>query len=178
MDIATLLVRIAIGIPLLVHGTTVLLSWHGGGVDSYGAFLDTSGRIRGWTRGLSRGSIEWISGAFILLGFALPIAAGGVAALLLHDLFRNARRDLRWGETSPAGSAMRSLGALMLAVVGAGAHALDPLVGTGTTGPAALGISLILAGVIDACLLLIETKGSETEWLAWPLELSEEDVAA
>src|SRR4051794_8666803 len=84
MNIAILLVRIAVGGTVAAHGSQKLFGWfHGHGRAGTGAFLESLGfdpsRAFAWLLG----GTELLAGSALAAGFLTPIAAAGVAGVML-----------------------------------------------------------------------------------------------
>jgi len=84
MDIALLLVRLAVGGTLAAHGAQKVFGWFGGhGPRGTAEFLQSLGfhpaRSYAWLLGLT----ELVAGLALAAGFLTPLAAAGVAGVML-----------------------------------------------------------------------------------------------
>jgi putative oxidoreductase len=135
MDAGRLVLRVTIGGTFLVHGTQKLFGWFGGyGPDGTGQFFESLGLRPGRRNALAAGATETAGGLLIALGFATPLAAAGLSAVMITAL-----RTAIWREGfKPATGELESLlaaGALALAETGPGRPSLDAALGREWHGP-------------------------------------------
>lgn len=84
MDIALLLVRVVVGGILAAHGAQKLFGWFGGhGLAGTAGFLESLGFRPGRAYAWLLGSTELIAGSALAVGFLTPLAAAGVAGVML-----------------------------------------------------------------------------------------------
>ena len=84
MDIGLLLLRLAVGLTLVAHGTQKLFGWFGGpGLNATGQFFTVLGFPPGRQHALMAALGETVSGALLAVGLATPAAAAVVVSVLL-----------------------------------------------------------------------------------------------
>src|SRR5215217_7083849 len=135
MNIGRLLLRFTIGGTFFVHGTQKLFGWFGGyGPDGTGQFFESLGLRPGRRNAVAAGCTETGGGVLIALGFATPLAAAGLTAIMITAL-----RTAVWKEgIKPATGEFEVLlatGALALTETGPGAPSLDSALGLKLSGP-------------------------------------------
>jgi putative oxidoreductase len=129
MDVGRLLLRFTIGGTFFVHGTQKLFGWFGGyGPDGTGQFFESLGLRPGRRNALLAGGTETGGGILIALGFATPLAAAGLSAVMITAL-----RTAVWKEgVKPATGeheVLLAAAALALTETGPGAPSLDSALG-------------------------------------------------
>jgi putative oxidoreductase len=134
MDLGRLLLRLTIGTTFFVHGTQKLFGWFGGyGPDGTGQFFESLGLRPGRRNAILAGSTEAGSGVLVALGFATPLAAAGLSAVMITAL-----RTAVWKEgIKPATGEFEALlaaGALALTETGPGDPSLDSALDLDTSG--------------------------------------------
>jgi putative oxidoreductase len=83
-----------IGATFFVHGTQKLFGWFGGyGPDGTGQFFESLGLRPGKQNAVAAGVTEAGSGVLVALGFAMPLAAAGLSAVMVTAL-----RTAVWNE--------------------------------------------------------------------------------
>ncbi|HEX8895588.1 MAG TPA: DoxX family membrane protein [Terriglobales bacterium] len=84
MDIGLLLLRLAVGLTLVAHGTHKLFGWFKGpGLNATGQFFTVLGFPPGRRHALMAALGETVSGALLAVGLAAPAAAAVVVSVLL-----------------------------------------------------------------------------------------------
>src|SRR4051794_17755468 len=84
MNIALLLIRIAVGGTVAVHGAQKLFGWFGGhGMAGTAGFLESLRFHPGRTFGWLLGGTELFGGLALALGWLTPLAGAGVAGVML-----------------------------------------------------------------------------------------------
>jgi putative oxidoreductase len=136
MALGRLLVRLTIGGTFFVHGTQKLFWWFGGyGPDGTGQFFESLGLRPGRRNAVAAGATETGGGILVALGFATPLAAAGLSAVMITAL-----RTAVWNEGfKPATGeheVLLAAGALALTETGPGAPSLDSALGLERSGPA------------------------------------------
>jgi putative oxidoreductase len=136
MALGRLLVRLTIGGTFFVHGTQKLFGWFGGyGPDGTGQFFESLGLRPGRRNAVAAGATETGGGILVALGFATPLAAAGLSAVMITAL-----RTAVWNEGfKPATGeheVLLAAGALGLTETGPGAPSLDSALGLERSGPA------------------------------------------
>jgi putative oxidoreductase len=135
MDLGRLLLRLTIGGTFFVHGTQKLFGWFGGyGPDGTGEFFESLGLRPGRQNAIAAGTTEVGGGTLIALGFATPLAAAGLSAVMITAL-----RTAVWNEgIKPATGeheVLLAVGALALTETGAGKPSFDSARGRYRGGP-------------------------------------------
>jgi len=135
MDLGRLLVRFTIGGTFFVHGTQKLFGWFGGhGPDGTGQFFESLGLRPGRRNAIAAGATEAGSGVLVALGFATPLAAAGLSAVMITAL-----RTAIWNEGfKPATGeheVLLATAALALTETGPGRPSLDSALGSERSGP-------------------------------------------
>ena len=128
--------RLTIGGTFFVHGTQKLFGWFGGyGPDGTGQFFESLGLRPGRRNALAAGWTETGGGILVALGFATPLAAAGLSAVMITAL-----RTAVWNEGfKPATGeheVLLAAAALALTETGPGAPSLDSALGLERSGPA------------------------------------------
>jgi putative oxidoreductase len=136
MDFGRLLLRLTIGGTFFVHGTQKLLGWFGGhGPEGTGQFFESVGLRPGRRNAMAAGATETGCGILVALGFATPLGAAGLSAVMITAL-----RTVVWSEGfKPATGeheVLLAAGALALTDTGPGAPSLDSALGLECRGPA------------------------------------------
>lgn len=152
MDIALLLVRVAIGAVLAAHGAQKLFGWFDGhGIRGTSEFLETlgfhPGRPYAWLNGLT----EFVGGIALAAGFLTPLAAAVIAGVMLTAIavvhWDKGFFTMNGGYEFPL---VLAVGAIALAFSGAGRWSLDHLFGWSLGGEewgiAAIASALVIAG--------------------------------
>jgi putative oxidoreductase len=130
MHLGRLLLRLTIGGTFFVHGTQKLFGWFGGyGPDGTGQFFESLGLRPGRRNAIAAGATETGSGVLIALGFATPLAAAGLSAVMITAL-----RTAVWNEGfKPATGeheVLLAAAALALTETGPGDPSLDSALGS------------------------------------------------
>jgi putative oxidoreductase len=126
-DAGLLLLRLAVGLTIAVHGSQKLFGWFdGGGLTSTGMGFEAMGYPSGKTMAVIAGLSEFAGGLALALGLFTPLAAAAVVGTML-----NAVVAVHWegGFFSPDGieyPMLLGLGAAALALTGPGRYAADP----------------------------------------------------
>ena len=99
-DAGLLVLRLALGLTLVAHGTQKLFGWFsGGGIDGTGQFFAASGYPFAKTFAVVAGLTETLGGLGIALGLLTPLAGAGLLGSLI-----NATVVKGGGFFAPAGS--------------------------------------------------------------------------
>lgn len=84
MDVALLLIRLAVGGTVAAHGAQKLFGWfHGHGIHGTAGFLESLGFRPGRTYAWLLGGAELVGGVALAAGFLTPMAAAVVAGVML-----------------------------------------------------------------------------------------------
>ena len=133
--IGRFLLRATIGAIFVQHGTQKLFGWFGGGgPDGTGQFFESLGLRPGRRTALATGISEVSGGILLAAGFATPVAAAALSAVMLGAL-----RTAIWPQGYRPGTGEQELlllaGALALADSGPGQLSLDAALGRERRGP-------------------------------------------
>jgi putative oxidoreductase len=136
MHLGRLLLRLTIGATFFVHGTQKLFGWFGGyGPDGTGQFFESLGLRPGRRNAIAAGATEAGGGVLVALGFATPLGAAGLSAVMITAL-----RTVVWKQgIKPATGeheVLLAAAALALAETGPGEPSLDSVLGVDLSGPA------------------------------------------
>src|SRR5437870_8489693 len=83
MDAGLLVARVVFGLVMAAHGTQKLFGWFGGyGLAGTGGFLELLGFVPGRRNALAAGLAETAGGLLLALGFATPLAAAMIVAVM------------------------------------------------------------------------------------------------
>jgi len=154
MDIALLLVRVVVGGTLAAHGAQKLFGWFGGhGLAGAAGFLESLGFRPGRRYAWLLGGTELVAGLALAAGFLTPLAAAGVAGVMLAAIavvhWRKGFFNVDGGLEFPLTLAVA---ALAMAFSGAGRwsldHALDWTLGGEAWGITATVIAALAAGAV------------------------------
>jgi putative oxidoreductase len=125
-DLGLLLLRLAVGLTIAVHGSQKLFGWFdGGGLEATGQGFTAMGYPSGETMALIAGLSEFFGGVGLVLGLITPLAAAAVLGTMI-----NAVVAVHWdaGFFAPEGyeyPMLLGLGAASLALTGPGGYAAD-----------------------------------------------------
>jgi putative oxidoreductase len=125
-DLGLLVLRLAVGLVIAPHGAQKLFGWFGGyGIKGTGGWLDSLGAKNGWVIALFAGLGEFFGGLGIAAGLFTPIAAAGVAIVMLGAIVM-AHKGKGFFNTNGGWEfpLLIALGALAVAIAGPGAYSL------------------------------------------------------
>jgi putative oxidoreductase len=155
MGIGILILRLVAGLTLAAHGTQKLFGWFGGyGLTGTGGFLEQLGFVPGKRNALFAGLGEAVGGLLLALGFATPLAAALIIAVmtvatvsvhLKHGFFNHNQ-----GYEYPMTLAVI---AVSIAFTGPGPFSLDAVLGVHAAGPA-WGVAAAAVGLAGAAIQL------------------------
>jgi putative oxidoreductase len=137
MKIGRLLLRAIVGAAFVGHGTQKLLGWFGGhGLEATSQGFESMGMRPGRVHASAASATEVTSGALTILGFATPVAASGITAVMLTAINRVHKQN---GFFNTNGGYEFNLvliaAALALAEAGPGEPSLDSALGIEAHGP-------------------------------------------
>jgi putative oxidoreductase len=136
MKLGRLLLRVVLGASFVGHGTQKLLGWFGGrGLEATAQGFDSMGIRPGRLQATAASATETVSGALLLLGFATPLAASGITAVMLTAINRVHGKNGFWNTDGGYEFNLLLMGAaLALAEVGPGEPSLDAALGINVSG--------------------------------------------
>jgi len=159
MSIGILILRLVAGLTLAAHGAQKLFGWFGGyGLTGTGGFLEQLGFVPGKRNALFAGLAEGVGGLFLALGFATPLAAAVIIAVMtvasvsvhLKHGFFNHNQGYEY-------TMMLAVIALSIAITGPGPISLDGLLGVRDAGPG-WGLLALVVGLAGAGLQLVQRR--------------------
>jgi putative oxidoreductase len=156
METGLLLLRVALGGILAIHGAQKLFGWFGGyGISGTAGWLDTMGMRPARVHAVMNGLAEFGGGALLALGLLTPLGAAAIAGVMFVAI-----ATVHWKNgffNSNGGYEFNLLiiaAALALAFTGPGTISIDHVAGWDLAGPewglAALGFSAVTAGSVLA----------------------------
>ena len=153
MSVGLLVIRLALGLLLIGHGTQKLFGWFGGpGLSGTGAFFDSAGYRPGRHMAALAGLAESVAGGLLALGLLTPLGAAIAIGVMLAAIAVHAPNGL-WNSSGgyelPGFYAVVAAG---LAFTGAGRVSVDHLLGLTWLWP--YGAGAVALGVIAALPLL------------------------
>ena len=159
MDIGLLLLRLALGLTLVAHGTQKLFGWLGGpGLSGTGQFFTVLGFPPSRRHALMAALGETVSGTLLAVGLATPVAAAIVVSLMLVAIVAihlgKGFFAQNHGYEYPLVLAMA---ALTLAFTVPGSFSIDALRGLLRSGTF-WGMAALLAGLVGGGTALLESR--------------------
>ena len=83
MDLALLVIRLAVGLLFVGHGAQKLFGVFGGsGLEGTAGMFDSIGLRPGWLHARAAGTAELLGGALLALGLFTPVAAAALIAVM------------------------------------------------------------------------------------------------
>ena len=155
MSIGILILRLVVGLTLAAHGAQKLFGWFGGyGLTGTGGFLEQLGFVPGKRNALFAGLAEAVGGLLLALGFATPLAAAMIIAVMtvasvsvhLKHGFFNHNQGYEYTMTL-------AVIAVSIAFTGPGPFSLDAVLGVHAAGPA-WGVAAAALGLAGAAIQL------------------------
>lgn len=156
MKIGRLLLRTSLGAVFISHGAQKLFGWFGGhGLEATAQGFEKMGMRPGRVHATAASATEFGSGMLAVLGFATPVAATGITAVMLTAIHRVHAKNGFFNAGGGYEFNLMLLGsALALAETGPGEPSLDSALGIKMHGPgwaaAALGAGAL--GAVGAHL--------------------------
>ncbi len=131
MDEGLLILRLVVGLTMAAHGSQKLFGWFGGGrIEGTAAYFGSLGYRAPATFALLAGLTEFLGGLALAAGFLVPLAAMGIAVVML-----NAIESVKFQNGFWAGNGGYELEFLLLsasialATTGPGRFSLDRAIG-------------------------------------------------
>lgn len=156
MSLGLLLIRVVLGVVMLAHGYNHIFG--GGKIAGTARWFESLGMRPGWLHAWTASLVELGSGAMLVLGLLIPLAAAGVVGTMLVALITNHLRNgffiFRPGEGYEYVLTLIAVAA-GLSAAGAGRFSLDDLIGIFTP-PGWVGLAIGAgAGAVGTAGLLI-----------------------
>jgi putative oxidoreductase len=156
MDIALLLIRLAVGVTVAAHGAQKLFGWFAGhGLRGTAGFLESLGFQPGKPYACLLGGTEFLAGLALATGFLTPLAAAGVTGVMLTAVavvhWDKGFFNMDGGYEFPLTLATS---AIAMAFSGGGHWSLDHLFGWSLAGDgwgiAAVSVAFVACGAVTA----------------------------
>jgi putative oxidoreductase len=156
MDTGLLILRLAVGLTLVGHGSQKLFGWFGGyGLEGTGGFLEQLGFRPGRRAALMAGLTEAGGGALLTLGLLTPLAATmSIAVMLVAIVSVHLSKGFFASNGGYEYPLLLAVAALTLAITGPGQISLDALLGTERAG-LPWGIAAAALGSLGAAVQLL-----------------------
>lgn len=152
MDIGLFVLRLAIGLLFIGHGTQKLLGWFGGhGLKGTGGFFESIGYRPGPFMALIAGTTETLGGLFLASGFLTPLGAAMIVGVMINAIVSVKKSQGLWGGYEL--DLLYGVGALVLAFTGPGAYSLDAAIGWDLAG-VVWGLGALALGFTTAAFAL------------------------
>ncbi|KUO19221.1 DoxX family membrane protein [Streptomyces dysideae] len=157
-DLGLLIMRLAVGVLLVGHGTQKLFGWFGGGgLEGTGQFFELSGYTAGKTMALIAGLTETLGGLGLTLGLLTPLAGAAVVGTMINAMTVNSgggffMMDQNGGMELDILVAATAAG---LALAGPGRIAADRFLPVLRSHRVVYGVSAVVLGAVTAGLVLL-----------------------
>lgn len=162
MNTGLLILRLAVGLTLVGHGTQKLFGWFGGyGLKGTGGFLEQLGFRPGARAALLAGLTEAVGGGLLALGLFTPLAATLLIAVMLVAIvtvhLQKGFFVTNGGYEYPL---ILAIAALSLAITGPGRISLDAILGIERAG-FAWGLAAAALGTLGAAVQLLGRRSTQ-----------------
>lgn len=158
-DVGLLVLRLAVGLSLAVHGTMKLFGWFGGhGIHGFGAFLTSAGYPAGTAFAVVTGLCETVGGLCLAIGLFTPVAAAIIIGTMLNAMAVGWTGFTAKGIFGPEGVELPLMFLLVsaaLAFTGPGAYAVDRYIPVLRGHRLAYGVGAVALGVVVGVVMLI-----------------------
>jgi putative oxidoreductase len=159
MDVALLVLHLAVGLLLFGHGAQKLLGWFGGqGIGGAGQFMEQAGLRPGRLHAIAGGLAEAVGGLMIALGLLVPLAAALVIAVMVVATFSVHWSNGIWAQNGGFELPLTNIAvAVVLAGAGSGELSLDAARGLDLTG-AAWAAGALAVGVLGGAGAIVQGR--------------------
>ncbi|UNO42279.1 DoxX family protein [Streptomyces sp. MST-110588] len=153
-----LLLRLAIGLTMAVHGAQKLFGWFGGGgLEGTGQFFTASGYPSGKAMAVVAGLSETLGGLGLAVGLLTPLAGAAIVGTMINAL------AVKWGGGffSPKGveyELLLTAVAASITLAGPGPYALDRFVPGLRTHKLTYGVAALVLAILAAGVILLIRK--------------------
>jgi putative oxidoreductase len=164
MDTGLLILRLAVGLTLVAHGSQKLFGWFGGyGIAGTGAFFEQLGFRPGRAHAALAGVSEFVGGLLLAAGFLTPFAAAAVIGVMVVAVGSVLWTKGFFGQNGGFEyNLVLAMGALAVAFTGPGAVSVDRLLEISWSGDSWGVIALVLGLASGAVELLARKKETAT----------------
>jgi putative oxidoreductase len=171
MNTGLLLLRLAVGLLLIGHGTQKLFGWFGGhGLAGTGGFFHSQGFRPGRHMAVVAGLSEAGAGLLLAFGLLTPVAAAAVIGTLTVAASVHWQAGL-WGQNGGYELPLvYSVVAGALAFTGPGDYALDNAVGLDSFAGVGWGVLAVAVGVLGAVVVIARARRQLTDEAVYPTE--------
>jgi putative oxidoreductase len=155
MSIGLLILRGAVGVLFIGHGTQKLFGWFGGGgLRRTGPFFESQDYRPGRVMALLAGLAETGAGFLLVLGLFTPLAAAGVIGVMLNAGVAVHARNGVWNAAGGFELPLTNAAvATAIAFTGPGRYSIGNLIGF-SPDPVASGLFALVLGVVSGIVLL------------------------
>lgn len=167
MDTGLLILRLALGLLLIGHGSQKLFGVFGGhGLDGTGGFFHSIGFRPGRPMALVAGLSEAGAGLLLALGLLTPLAAAGIVGTLFVAGSVHWKGGL-WGQNGGFElPLLYSVAAVAVAFTGPGRYSLDNLVGLDDFSGSGWGILAAAIGLLSGVVVVSRARKALSDDLA------------
>jgi putative oxidoreductase len=164
VDTGLLILRLAVGLLLVGHGSQKLFGAFGGhGLDGTGGFFHSIGFRPGRPMALVAGLSEAGAGLLLALGLLTPLAAAGIVGTLFVAGSVHAKGGL-WGQNGGFELPLvYSVAAVALAFTGPGRYSLDNVVGLDHFSGAGWGVLAAAIGLLSGVVVVSRARKALAE---------------
>lgn len=156
-DIGLLVLRVALGLTVAVHGSQKLFGWFGGGgIDGTAQFFASVGYPAGKAMAVVAGLTETLGGLGLALGLLTPLVAAGLVGTLVNALA--VKTDAGFSFFAPQGveyELLLTVAAVVLALTGPGRYAVDRFLPGLRSHRLAHGVLAVVLGAVAAGVVLL-----------------------
>jgi putative oxidoreductase len=127
MDLALIVLRVAVGLLFVGHGAQKLFGvFGGGGLDATAGMFDNIGLRPGWLHARAAGTSEFVGGALLALGLFTPFAAAALIGVMIAAIITVHAPNGIWNTNQGYEFNLVMIAAVFaLAGIGAGSWSLD-----------------------------------------------------
>ena len=159
MAIGLLLLRLVVGLTMATHRAQKLFGWFGGyGLNGTGGFLEQLGFVPGRRNALFAGLAEGVGGVLLAVGFATPVAAAMiVAVMLVASVSAHVKNGFFNHQQGYEYLLILATAALTFAFTGPGPLSVDAVLGINASG-LAWGVGALAVGLVGGVGQLVRRQ--------------------